>query len=101
MRAEHFMVLGAIVVGCAGGNGAPSTSGATAPTSTAVAPTPPTPDPPAATTDEAAKPATSSTAENLKKTLAAFAEAHAYRDAKRAVALYTDDAVLVGPAPAG
>lgn len=99
IRAAHLAVLGAIVVGCAGGNDA--SSGAVAPPApTTVAPPPPptTPAPPPVAT-EAPKPAAPSMAELANKTLAIVVEGQTARDAKKVATAYADDAEITVPAP--
>lgn len=100
IRAAHatLSVLGAIVVGCAGGNDA-SSGAVVPPAPTAVAPPAPTtpPAPPVAT--EAPKPAAPSLADLGAKTLSVIVDAQTSRDAKKIVTAYADDAEITMPGP--
>jgi ketosteroid isomerase-like protein/predicted ester cyclase len=96
MRAGHLLlVLGAFAFGCGGGT---ETKSPVTPQPSATAPEP-TP-----TASEEAKPpppAAPPIVETAKKTLTGLADAQVAHDAKRTAALYTEDAVLTTPAPAG
>jgi len=102
IRAAHapamWAVLGAIVVGCAGGNDA-SSGAVVPPAPTAVAPPAPTtpPAPPVAT--EAPKPAAPSMVDLYTKTLTTFTEGQTSRDAKKTASAYADDAEITMPGP--
>lgn len=100
IRAE-YLVLGAIVVGCAGGNDA-SSGAVVPPAPTTVAP-PTSPSAPAATpppaTAEAPKPAAPSAAELAQKTLATIVEGQTAHDAKKVASVYAEDAEIVIPGP--
>jgi steroid delta-isomerase-like uncharacterized protein len=96
IRAEHVLVLGAIVVGCGGETAA--SQGAISPPAPAIAPTPPPPPPPPVAA-EAPKPARPSQAEVAKKTLQSIVEAQNARDAAKIASVYAEDAVLVVPGP--
>lgn len=100
IRAAHLAtlaMLGAIVVGCAGGNDA-SSGAVVPPAPTPVAPPAPT-APPAPVATEAPKPAAPSLADLGAKTLSTIVDGQTSRDAKKVATAYADDAEITMPGP--
>jgi steroid delta-isomerase-like uncharacterized protein len=97
IRAKHVLVLGAVVVGC-GGESDASKGAVSPPPATAIASS----VPPAIVATQPAdepKPAPPSLADLAKQSLLSLVSAQNARDAKKAAAVYTEDAVLVAPGP--
>ncbi|MDB4997430.1 MAG: hypothetical protein JWM74_4862 [Myxococcaceae bacterium] len=98
IRAKHVLVLGAVVVGCGGESDASKGAVSPPPANAIASSVPQSPVAPSAP-EEPPKPAAPTLAELAKQTLLGLVSAQNARDAKKAAAVYMEDAVLVAPGP--